>query len=120
MQRTEKIFVPCKPTISRTRKSLGLADFTISTVSRFPSFRSWFNFLVSPPAYARRFLRGGLFQVAPELRERFFGDDLELQPYSTAYGKIWERDAESASVPGGNGECVNEVSIRVRKLFEVR
>ncbi|GLC37150.1 hypothetical protein PLESTM_000548100 [Pleodorina starrii] len=60
-------------------------------------------------------------QVAPELRERFFGDDLEMQPYSAAYGKVWERDAEStASVPGGNGESVDDVSTRVRQLFQVR
>ncbi|GLI66199.1 hypothetical protein VaNZ11_009898 [Volvox africanus] len=58
-------------------------------------------------------------QVAPELRERFFGDELEMQPYRTAYGKIWERDEVStASVPGGNGESVDEVSARIRHFFE--
>ncbi|EFJ51472.1 phosphoglycerate mutase [Volvox carteri f. nagariensis] len=60
-------------------------------------------------------------QVAPELRERFFGDKLELQPYNTAYGKIWERDeVSSTNVPGGNGESVDEVSSRIRQLFQQR
>ncbi|KAG2439828.1 hypothetical protein HYH02_010461 [Chlamydomonas schloesseri] len=58
-------------------------------------------------------------QSADELRERFFGDELELQSYGKAYGKIWERDAVSTDThPGGNGESVNEVSARIRQLFQ--
>ncbi len=60
-------------------------------------------------------------QVAPELRERYFGDELELQSYGKAYGRIWERDAESAEArPGGNGESVAEVAARVQALVRVR
>ncbi|KXZ51152.1 hypothetical protein GPECTOR_13g639 [Gonium pectorale] len=58
-------------------------------------------------------------QIAPELRERFFGEELELQPYGAAYGKIWEHDAQTSSHrPGGNGESVDEVSARLRLLFQ--
>ncbi|KAG2423994.1 hypothetical protein HXX76_014820 [Chlamydomonas incerta] len=58
-------------------------------------------------------------QVAEELRERFFGDELELQSYGKAYGTIWERDAVSTDTsPGGNGETVNQVSSRIRQLFQ--
>ncbi|KAG2498418.1 hypothetical protein HYH03_003676 [Edaphochlamys debaryana] len=64
-------------------------------------------------------LQGVRLEVAPELRERWFGDDLELQSYHRAYGTIWERDAESTSNrPGGNGESVEEVSGRMRALFK--
>ncbi|PNW73560.1 hypothetical protein CHLRE_13g564000v5 [Chlamydomonas reinhardtii] len=58
-------------------------------------------------------------QTAEELRERFFGDDLELQSYGKAYGTIWERDAVSTDTcPGGNGESVSQVSHRIRQLFQ--
>lgn len=58
-------------------------------------------------------------QVAPDLRERFFGAGLELQPYAAAYGTIWERDVQDSGFqPGGDGESVAEVAARVRGLFK--
>lgn len=45
-------------------------------------------------------------QEAIELRERFFGEELELQPYGAAYGKIWEGDAVNAHhKPGMEQAC---------------
>lgn len=59
-------------------------------------------------------------QTAQELRERFFGDELEMQSYGKAYGIIWEHDAaDTAYRPGTNGETVVEVATRIRALIEV-
>ncbi|KAK9803307.1 hypothetical protein WJX72_011025 [[Myrmecia] bisecta] len=56
-------------------------------------------------------------QVAPELRERFFGDALELQSDSN-YPRVWQQDANDLTVgPSGGGESVMDVSVRLQQLF---
>lgn len=57
-------------------------------------------------------------QPTEMLRERYFGAQLELQPHSH-YASVWEQDAESIDYrPGGDGESVRSVSLRVQQLFE--
>lgn len=59
-------------------------------------------------------------QVAPELRERFFGAALELASHDN-YCPAWENDeADPSSRPGGDGESVKNVAERVLGLLEVR
>lgn len=43
-------------------------------------------------------------QECVDLRERFFGSDLELQPYAAAYGHIWV----SGDRPGRTPSCFAE------------
>jgi len=55
--------------------------------------------------------------VAFELRERFFGTELELGPH-TRYDEVWARDALDVNHPaGGDGESVQEVARRVAELL---
>ncbi|MEW5304221.1 MAG: hypothetical protein WDW36_006847 [Sanguina aurantia] len=63
---------------------------------------------------------GSQFRECVDLRERFFGSDLELQPYAAAYGHIWEHDELSAeSHPGGgDGESVKDVAARIQLMFQ--
>lgn len=60
-----------------------------------------------------------MLQVAPALRERYFGKDLELQNHSN-YCPAWEVDAvDPTAAPGGDGESVAAVAARLRQLLEV-
>ncbi len=58
-------------------------------------------------------------QVAPALRERYFGAALELTSHDN-YCPAWEHDAVDCSYrPGGDGESVEHVAARIRELFQV-
>jgi broad specificity phosphatase PhoE len=57
--------------------------------------------------------------VHPGLRERYFGDALELTSHD-GYCPAWEADAaDPASQPGGDGESVADVAQRLQQLMEV-
>ncbi|GBF93029.1 hypothetical protein Rsub_05640 [Raphidocelis subcapitata] len=60
----------------------------------------------------------GQLQVAPELRERFFGAALELTSHDN-YCPAWDADArDHGARPGGDGESVRDVVGRVAALLE--
>jgi broad specificity phosphatase PhoE len=59
-------------------------------------------------------------QVAPELRERFFGAALELASHEN-YCPAWEGDAADPSTrPCGDGESADDVAARALGLLRVR
>jgi broad specificity phosphatase PhoE len=63
-----------------------------------------------------------VLQLTPLLRERCFGFQLELTCHQN-YCPAWEGDAaDPASKPCGcmDGESVQDVSVRVQQLFQVR
>lgn len=56
--------------------------------------------------------------IAPEIRERYFGEELEGEP-DTRYAEAWAKDAEDpSSVPSKGGESVLDVAERVVCLVE--
>mmetsp|Transcript_20280 Transcript_20280/g.28078 ORF Transcript_20280/g.28078 Transcript_20280/m.28078 type:complete len:207 (-) Transcript_20280:8-628(-) len=56
-------------------------------------------------------------EIAPELRERYFGPELELGPHS-GYDRVWAADRQDPSSPaGGSGESVQEVAERLQTFF---
>lgn len=60
----------------------------------------------------------GKIQVAPDLRERFFGAALELESHDN-YSPAWAEDEKDpSSRPGGDGESVRGVAARVLGLLE--
>lgn len=53
------------------------------------------------------------------MAERDFSSDLEFKPYGVWYEEIWSKDALSSDYrAGSDGESVNDVSARVRRLFK--
>jgi len=57
-------------------------------------------------------------EEACELRERYFGQDMELGSHST-YADVWEVDStDPHQKAGGTGESVHEVAARVKTLLE--
>ncbi|KAI8475590.1 MAG: phosphoglycerate mutase [Monoraphidium minutum] len=60
----------------------------------------------------------GAIQVAPELRERFFGAALELESHDN-YCPAWAADEKDpSSRPGGDGESVAGVAARILGLLQ--
>ncbi len=105
--------MPANPSCNLARNLLASSAFLHETVEYlFSALRATLFLLV-------RFVLAPR-QTAEELRERFFGDELEMQSYGKAYGIIWEHDAADTSYrPGSNGETVVEVATRIRALIEV-
>jgi hypothetical protein len=57
--------------------------------------------------------------VAPALRERYFGRNLELHSHDN-YCPAWDNDLlDPSSVPGGDGESVAAVAARLQELLQV-
>lgn len=59
------------------------------------------------------------YHVVDELCERYFGSALELQDHASHYAATWAQDEKDPGYrPGGDGETVEEVAGRVKKLVE--
>ena len=68
-------------------------------------------------AAAQLSLGASVVRTDEALRERFFGDDLELRDHSL-YEGVWKDDAANPrSIPGGNGESVVDVAARLEALL---
>eukprot|EP00884_Botryococcus_braunii_P011373 jgi/Botrbrau1/20236/Bobra.31_1s0029.1 len=58
------------------------------------------------------------FNSEDDLRERYFGDEFELETHDN-YHVVWEGDTQNPhDEPEGGGESVGEVSDRLKKLVE--
>ena len=61
-----------------------------------------------------------MVQVCESLCERYFGSGLELSSHDN-YHVVWAADvADTSSTPGGDGESVEDVATRLKKLMKVR